>query len=270
MLVKLMRFEMRRLVRRFQLRVFGHIPYFGSRLWLARDSFVARSIVNETIYEAPVYLAMRDLAIADTTVFDIGANVGATVLPLLAERADIHVVSFECSPNVLGYLRRTHEDCAHRGRWKIMDFALGSADGVQEFFVTEGQGGVLDGFRDTGRSAAGSKVEVQVRTLDGIWKTLGRPPVSVIKIDVEGAESEVLAGAVELLETQRPMVLLEWARSNLAAYGIEPKQLFGFRRFGYEIHALPDMQRVDAALLPLFMGRTAMFALVPKQSSASQ
>jgi hypothetical protein len=52
-------------------------------------------------------------------------------------------------------------------------------------------------------------MKVQGRTLDSIVRESAARRVSFIKIDVEGAEVEVLRGAVEILQRHRPTVLCE-------------------------------------------------------------
>jgi FkbM family methyltransferase len=47
--------------------------------------------------------------------------------------------------------------------------------------------------------------------LDSAWLNAGRPRISFVKIDVEGAELDVLAGAESLLGECRPSVLIEAA-----------------------------------------------------------
>ena len=75
---------------------------------------------------------------------------------------------------------------------------------------------------------SGTTVRVQVVQLDHAWVSLDKPKVSVLKIDVEGGEVGVLQGAAELIQAQRPAILLE---ANF------PKQLERFSSvldvFGY-------------------------------------
>ncbi len=48
-----------------------------------------------------------------------------------------------------------------------------------------------------------------VTTLDTHWASNGSLPVSVVKVDVEGHEHAVMAGATRLLEQARPVVFFE-------------------------------------------------------------
>ena len=52
-------------------------------------------------------------------------------------------------------------------------------------------------------------VTVDGRTLDDAWITEGRPDVSLVKIDVEGAEHRVLAGADLVVASCRPVLSIE-------------------------------------------------------------
>ncbi len=52
-------------------------------------------------------------------------------------------------------------------------------------------------------------IEVRLRTIDALVREEAIPPPDLVKIDVEGAECDVLAGAAETLHRWRPTVLLE-------------------------------------------------------------
>ena len=83
-------------------------------------------------------------------------------------------------------------------------------------------------------------MEVDLTTLDETWRGLGSPPVSHIKIDVEGAELDVLRGASECLRAERPVVRLEWNAQNLAACDVPPRSLLDFAcSQGYKVLSLP-------------------------------
>lgn len=54
-----------------------------------------------------------------------------------------------------------------------------------------------------------SGTAITLDTLDALWTGLGRPEVGLVKIDVQGAEMRVLAGARELIEVCRPALYVE-------------------------------------------------------------
>ncbi|GIV36636.1 MAG: hypothetical protein KatS3mg032_1015 [Cyclobacteriaceae bacterium] len=53
-------------------------------------------------------------------------------------------------------------------------------------------------------------------------------PIHFIKIDVEGAELNVLKGAKRILKKSRPAVMFEFAKLHAAPYQVTPADLFAF------------------------------------------
>ena len=85
--------------------------------------------------------------------------------------------------------------------------------------------------------AGNQKKEVPVVALDGLDL---RRPVRFIKMDVEGAEPQVLRGAARLLADDRPAILSELHPAQLErASGITPAQFLAqIAAFGYRAHHL--------------------------------
>jgi FkbM family methyltransferase len=54
-----------------------------------------------------------------------------------------------------------------------------------------------------------SEISVTVRKIDSLLQAHEIPPPNVVKIDVEGAEADVLTGASEMLRVSRPRIFLE-------------------------------------------------------------
>lgn len=78
---------------------------------------------------------------------------------------------------------------------------------------------------------------VRVETLDAIVQRLALPRVDVIKIDVEGAEANVISGGHQTLKTMQPILLMELSDRALRAQGNSAEELLTVLRktFGYEI-----------------------------------
>ena len=80
---------------------------------------------------------------------------------------------------------------------------------------------------------------MRVRRLDEVLAAGSTPPVSVMKIDVEGAELAVVRGASQTIERDRPFVVFE---ENDPACGAHLAEAHGYRLFritpdGYVEHA---------------------------------
>ena len=84
-----------------------------------------------------------------------------------------------------------------RERIVVLPIAVGSRDGAVRFESAAGAGSHIAGDRST------RAVEVECRRLD---TALAGTSPTVIKMDIEGAEPEALAGAAETIRTTRPIL----------------------------------------------------------------
>jgi FkbM family methyltransferase len=146
------------------------------------------------------HLAPRD------TVYDVGANVGLISLALAvhAPAGGVQVHSFEPEPLNHRHLVRNIELNGLEDRITPHRLALGAGAGEVELFVRPGAG---EG-RHSIASARGSKgsIRVPLDTVAGFARSAGAFP-DVLKIDVEGAEGQVLAGLAGLIPERRPREL---------------------------------------------------------------
>lgn len=239
--------------------------YFGFRLFFPPASVMFRAVCDQGIYESDNLSIMRALALEGSTVFDVGANIGLMSLPLLRMCPTVRVVSFEPSPSTLPYLRRTILESNVGDRWQLIEKGVGRESGVTEFHTSRPGDDAFEGFRATGRALSAAVVRVPVTTLDAEWETLGRPPVSMVKVDVEGAELEALSGARELLRAAKPSLLIEWNARNYAAYGCTATDLLDFADLHrYGVYSVPELSPVETPLvLAAAMATRETFLLAP-------
>jgi len=82
-----------------------------------------------------------------------------------------------------------------------------------------------------------ASLAVDAVTLDEIISKIAPPMVSLIKIDVEGAEPEVLKGGDSVIRSGRcPLIMLEFTENNLIKRDVSTVELAGqVRELGYEI-----------------------------------
>lgn len=247
----------------------GAFSYFGTRVAFPKGSHIFERACETGIYERDNLKLIAALVRPGTVYMDVGANIGLLSIPLLHYFPTSQVVSFEPSPNALPYLLETQRQSGFGDRWRVIGKAVGSQLGQLEFFAHAPRLGAYDSLRQVGRAGDSAKHTVPVTTIDSEWEALGKPVVSVIKIDVEGAEMGALQGAAACLRAHRPSLLLEWNAENLAAFGCAPEVLLPFARdSGYEIFSLPDLALVDrVTVLRLKMLATENFLLVANPPS---
>lgn len=146
---------------------------------------------------------LRDHLPPNGTLCDVGANIGTISIPLARMVQGLSVYSFEPQLPIYRLLMR---NVALNGLMSIEAFpwALGETDGIIEF-PTPSLSSPLN-FGAVGRgSLGGDKTPVVIRRLDSI--TL--PPLSLIKIDVEGFDLEVIRGGRETIRRDRPILFCE-------------------------------------------------------------
>lgn len=242
----------------------GRFPYYGTTVHFPPRAPVFRVICQHGRFEPEIIDRLIQLARPETTVFDVGANLGLMAIPVLHSCGSCRVVSFEPSPNSLSFLRQTMRGAAFGDRWTLIEKALSDSTGELGFTVGRPEDALFEGFKSGDRIDHARTIPVTVSTLDAEWQALGRPRVSAVKIDVEGAEQQVLDGAHALLTDQRPAMLLEWHETYLQRFATPPAALLDVaRRYGYQIFTVPHGVPVaDAGALRVQMMSCQNFLLL--------
>jgi len=243
----------------------GRFPYYGSTVHFPVGAPVFREICRHGAFEPDVIDRLVRLARPGTTIFDVGANIGLMAIPVLRACGTCRVVSFEPSPNSLPFLQATARGSRFADRWTVRGVALSASPGELDFTIGRPEDALFEGFNST-TIANARVIKVKVSTIDEEWRALDRPVVSVIKIDVEGAEGGVLAGASELLTAQRPALVLEWHEPYLSRFGTAVDSILTLaNRFGYQLFTIPAGVPVnDGAALRVQMLSCQNYLLVPK------
>jgi FkbM family methyltransferase len=140
------------------------------------------------------------------TCIDVGANLGAYALPV--SRRAARVIAIEAQPAIAELLARNVAENGV-GNVEVIAAAAGAEAGTIAFPApglddTLNFGGVGLG------SWRGATAEIAMVRLDD----LAPADTRVVKIDVEGYEEQVLAGAPNLLETVRPYWMAELGREG--------------------------------------------------------
>jgi FkbM family methyltransferase len=149
--------------------------------------------------------------------YDVGAHIGFYALPMA--RVACETIAFEADPENAMRLRSHILRNRLGDKIRVVQSAVWSASAPAIDFQTgtpRSQGGVRwNGQRPP--LATGPTRSVIATSLDD-FVAAGDPAPNVIKIDVEGAEAQVLLGAESILNNVRPIVLVEvHGASELAA-----------------------------------------------------
>jgi FkbM family methyltransferase len=161
------------------------------------------------------YTLFMALVTPEDTIVDVGANYGMYTLGAAKRLAQGQVIAFEPDTRSMALLKQNVLINHFERRVTCLDVCVGKRDGTTDFYATVDSS--FSGIHDTGRSQATDHLTLPVRALDSILNELAIEKVDLVKIDVEGAEWEVLQGATKTLEVSDPVIMLEISQKNLDA-----------------------------------------------------
>lgn len=147
---------------------------------------------------------------------DIGANIGVTALIMASRGGADRVFAFEPVPSNAAFLRHNLKDNGIK-TCTVVEQAIGDQAGTVTI-SDDGPWSLVGGTRDRPASAS-----VKIGTLDQWYAdNLAGTRIDLIKIDVEGYEPNVLAGAARVIGRWRPVIYMEFNSLALLLQGANP------------------------------------------------
>jgi len=178
-------------------------------------------------YEDALQLAYECFLLPGDVAVDVGAHRGRHTLPI-ARRVlpGGRVLAFEPLPFIRSQLADTlaFELPEAGDALQVFAYALGERAGQAEFVVARDApecSGLRERVYDV--PTALERIPVEVRTLDELTADL--PKLRYVKIDAEGGEYHILAGARGLLRRLRPIITFEFGMASCAKYEITPADM---------------------------------------------
>jgi FkbM family methyltransferase len=213
----------------------------GVRLCLdLSDHVIGLNILRGRYEEDEIRFVRRVLKPGDSAI-DVGAHIGYFTMQMAAAVGpDGHVYAFEPFDTNADLLEQSIGENRFADRVRFQRAAVGAAAGTAALTFpveTLNSGGAYLLREGTAPLAGNRTKQVPVVALD----TLGlQHPVRLIKIDVEGAEPQVMRGAARLLEDDRPVMLCELHPTQLErASGVTADAFLDqMRALGYRAHSL--------------------------------
>ena len=178
---------------------------------------VGRQIYQRTFEREEARFLKSNLRTTDICL-DVGANIGyfSLLMAVLAPAGQVH--AFEPVPFNLQLLQ-VNAQLNGLSNLQAYPYAVGEVPGKLAFTVAEDS--AYSSFLDTGRKPIDKTIEVVVTPIDQFCEDLKLLRVDVLKVDTEGAEPRVLAGASNLLgdrDRQPRFVILELFEPMLSRY----------------------------------------------------
>ena len=213
----------------------------GVRLFIDLSDHVIGLNILRGRYEEDEIRFVRSLLKPGDTAIDVGGHIGFFTMHMAAAVGPTgRVYAFEPFDANAEMLERSIAENRFGDRVVFQRAAVGAATGTATltFPVETLNSGGAYLLREGAAPLTGNQTQdVPVVALDALHI---RRPVRFIKMDVEGAEPQVVRGAVRLLEEDRPIILSEVHPTQLErASGVTADQFLDeLRALGYRAHRL--------------------------------
>lgn len=217
----------------------------GARFRYISDSTdqLARSLIWRGLgdWEETTIPVFYELARSARSFLDIGAYSGIYTLLGCAANAQLQVIAFEPNPRSRLLLERNIDANLLGDRVTVEHAAAGEHDGraILRVPANETAASIL--------CDEGSPINVSVVSIDDVVPA--ELPVDLAKIDVEGAEPDVLKGMRRVLTRDHPSLIVECLSSQAFASVRRLLEQHGYRRFGYL--GPRGLESADKAVEPL-------------------
>lgn len=168
-------------------------------------------------YEKEAILIWEKLIATDSTVIDIGANIGyySIVAGHMAKKGKVFAfepiaalrkkIELNCSINKLANV-------------SIEPFAVGNQPGKCKIYISSNDNVGMSGIQPQ-ENFSGITEDTDMISLDE-WSSFHQlKKIDIIKIDTEGAELKVLQGMIKIIEQNRPAIILEVITELLSMFG---------------------------------------------------
>ena len=186
---------------------------------------------------------MKRVLSEDSNCVDVGAHRGAILRPVFKFAPNGTHYAFEPIPDLYQDLVRSFPAA------RVYRIALSDKSGVATFHhVTRypGYSGLLRR-RYPSDNVDVRQIEVKQDTLDSVLGEKGS--IDFMKIDVEGAELNVLKGAERTIQNNKPIIIFEHELGAVEQYGTAPSEIYGLLSdYGLSVSLLRNWLRNEKPL----------------------
>jgi len=180
------------------------------------------------------------LDLVGCNAIDVGAHTGRHAIPIAKQVGDQGVVlAFEPIPHIRETLVKNLQ-ASNLNNVVVYPFALSRESQVAEFNYIPNlpeESGLKQRHIYNGTPEAFVKIRVPVKRIDDLVPHDFQ--IDFIKMDVEGAELDVLEGAVEVLGRCKPIVAFECGAASFLGYHNNPENIWKiFDVRGYAVYSI--------------------------------
>lgn len=224
----------------------------GRKFHVTPDDALYWPIYHGLGYEPEVTGIAERLIKPGDNVLDVGANVGwFTSLFGKLVGPDGRVIGFEPVPYNFTRLKEHVELNGLSKNTEILPVAVGKEESIVDIHIFENRTKARSSLSPLNETTNFTKLPVQMITLDDVVKKRGLNDISLMKVDVEGAEYGVLLGAKEILSHDKaPIIIIEINNDVNDSFGYKASDMKDLlRSYGYQyFYSISSSKKLKAIL----------------------
>ena len=164
---------------------------------------------------------------AHDVVYDVGAQFGDYAL-ICDKLYNAKVYAFEPLP--INHRRMTELHKMHGSRARLFSYAIGETHGKADIYFSSDKTGSTMMSKMQAMQAGSLRETVEFVSLDSFVESPDIEPPTLLKIDVEGYELDVIRGASKLISRFKPRIILEAHSSFLECNAINLLLSAGYQK----------------------------------------
>ncbi len=182
---------------------------FGIRMRLDITEYLQAHLYVFGDYELPTIRFLRSVLTPGSVCLDVGAQMGYLTLAM-ATAANRQTIVHSFEPEDQNAARfRENISLNDLSNVTLHQTAVSTVDGVMKLYLSNDRNAGTHSTLYIESNVSTEFIEIPSVRLDSFIQQESLPTVDLVKIDVEGAEVDVIEGARFVLENHRPIVIME-------------------------------------------------------------
>jgi FkbM family methyltransferase len=198
-----------------------------------RDNLMDITTFAEFFSSQYVIIPLELVPFQPQVIYDIGANIGIASLFLATHYPESRYYGFEPVPSNCELCAANYTNLVGA---QVFPWAVGRQSGVAQFEFEESDlrgGHIFEARRDEGRNRS-QRISVNVVSIADLVSKQQLPPPDFLKVDVEGAEIEVLEGIGPVISQVKRMLV------ETHSLELQVQCLDWLKEHGFVIHSLVE------------------------------
>jgi FkbM family methyltransferase len=210
-----------------------------SRLWFHKR------YRSGDLHEPPVSIALARRVSSATVFADIGGHIGYYSCIAAAVNRNAQVFCFEMSHNLLPLIEANLVE-NHFDNVTIVHAAVAEQTKLVSYEADSLRGSLAMDISTPPNKETVKRAYIETVTLDDFFTALGLMP-DLMKIDVQGAEMDVLRGGRKVIGKQHPTIFLELHPTHLVNFGSTVDDVLNFlKSYDYSLYKFSDHRTAGA------------------------